>query len=269
MKKFILKNIHALSGIAALLLIGGITMSFQDTFQKKITRTEEITIQDTLPGKRFEGSMTMKEFDNLMKDMDKKMLEVSEEIKKIDFAGIEKQLEASLKDVDFGKIRKDVETSIKTIDVEKIMDDVKKSLNEVKWDEKSDEIKKALTDARKEIEKAKIEVKEINKEQLKKDLEKARAEIEKAKIEIKKIDVDKIMSDAKKGIDEAKEELKLTKEMFREMDKDGLINPKDGFSIEYKDKELFINGQKQKPQVTDKYRKYMKDDHFKIKIEKE
>lgn len=44
---------------------------------------------------------------------------------------------------------------------------------------------------------------------------------------------------------------------------------KAGFSIEYKDKELIINDIKQKPQITDKYRKYFTDDHFKIKISKE
>ena len=32
--------------------------------------------------------------------------------------------------------------------------------------------------------------------------------------------------------------------MFNEMEKDGLINQKDGFSIEFKDKDLYINGNK-------------------------
>jgi DNA repair exonuclease SbcCD ATPase subunit len=268
MKQFILKNMPALTGVAALLLIGGLTMSFQDT-KKKSKPTEEITLQDTLPGKRYDGSMTMKEFDNLMKDMDKKMIEVADEIKKIDFAAIEKQLEASLKEVDIEKIMKDVNNSIKAIDVEKIVADATKSLKEINWEEKNEEIKKALNEAKDEIEKAKIEIKEINKDEIKKELEEARKEIEKAKQEIKKIDMSKIMAEAKQGVEEAKKELKLTKEMFNEMEKDGLINPKDGFTIEYKDKDLYINGQKQKPQVTDKYRKYMKDDHFKIKIEKE
>ena len=57
--------------------------------------------------------------------------------------------------------------------------------------------------------------------------------------------------------------------MFNEMEADGLINTRDGFTIEYKDKDLFINGNKQPEKVTDKYRKYFKGDHFKITIDKE
>ena len=70
-------------------------------------------------------------------------------------------------------------------------------------------------------------------------------------------------------IDKAKEELRLTKEMFTEMEKDGLIDPKQGFTIEYKNKDLYIDGKKQSAKTTDKYRKYFKKDHFKMTIEKE
>lgn len=246
-------------------------MSFQDTqLLKPIPQIErDMTLQDTLPGKRYESSMTMKDFDNLMLNMDKKMIEVTDELKKIDFTQIQKQVESSLKEVDMEKIMRDVENSLKNIDVEKIMADVKNSLKDINWDENSGEIKKAIAEAKEEIEKARIEIREINKEEIKKEMEEAKREIKKAKLELKNIDMDKIMAEAKEGIEEAKKELKLTKEMFNEMEKDGLINSKAGFTIEYKDKELYIDGQKQKPQVTDKYRKYIHDNHFKIKIEKE
>ena len=79
----------------------------------------------------------------------------------------------------------------------------------------------------------------------------------------------KIMEEAKNGINKGKEELKQIKMMFTEMEKDGLIDSQQGFTIEYKEKDLYINGTKQKEQVTDKYRKYFKEDHFKIKIDKE
>ncbi len=57
--------------------------------------------------------------------------------------------------------------------------------------------------------------------------------------------------------------------MFNEMEKDGLINSKEGFTIEYKNKDLYIDGKKQSEKTTDKYRKYFKQDHFKIRIDKE
>ena len=77
------------------------------------------------------------------------------------------------------------------------------------------------------------------------------------------------MKEAQQGITEAKEELKQAKAMFNEMEKEGLINQKDGFSIEFKDKDLYINGKKQDENVADKYRKYTKEKNFKITIDKE
>ena len=56
--------------------------------------------------------------------------------------------------------------------------------------------------------------------------------------------------------------------MFNEMERDGLISTKEGFSIEYKDRSLYINGNKQTEQVTDKYRKYIKREHFRIDIDR-
>ena len=100
-------------------------------------------------------------------------------------------------------------------------------------------------------------------------MENAKLEIEKSRSVLKEIDVDKIMKEARSGIEDAKKELKLTKAMFDEMEKDGLISSKDGFTIEYKEKELYINGTKQTEKITGKYRKYFTEDHFKITIEKE
>jgi hypothetical protein len=48
-----------------------------------------------------------------------------------------------------------------------------------------------------------------------------------------------------------------------------LISSKEGFTIEYKNKELYIDGKKQSVKTTDKYQKYFKKEHFKITIEKE
>ena len=115
----------------------------------------------------------------------------------------------------------------------------------------------------------KLEIKDIDQDAIKKELDKAKMEIEKARVEIDKIDMDKIMKEARESIDKAKEELRLTKEMFTEMEKDGLIDPKQGFTIEYKNKDLYIDGKKQSAKTTDKYRKYFKKDHFKMTIEKE
>jgi len=276
MKQFILKHQKAIAGTIAVLLIGGITMSFQDspfsytkfTVQEDSAPTLKCPL-DTVPEKEYSGSMKMKDFDNLQNVLDKSLVDAVAEIKKIDFAKIQKDIEASLKSVDMAKIMEDVNRSLKAVDMDKLMADVTSSLNDIDWGEKNEEIEKALKEAKKEIEKAKLEIRDIDRDKIEKELDKARLEIEKSRTEIDKIDLTKIMSEVREGIDKAKEELKLTKEMFNEMEKDGLINSKEGFTIEYKNKDLYIDGKKQSEKTTDKYRKYFKQDHLTIRIDKE
>lgn len=272
MKQFILKHKKSITGTLAILLIGAVTMSFQDSpfAYSKYLIQEEFPYEgggcsDTVPGKE---SMKMKDFEKLQIDLEKSLLQVNDELKKMDFSKIQKNIEASL-NVDMDKIRKDVELALKSIDMDKIMAEVSASVKNLTVDYKPEEIEKTLTEAKQEIEKAKLELKDINKDDIKKEIENAKKEIEKTKLEISKIDIDKILAEARAGIDKAKEELKLTKDMFNEMEKDGLINPKKGFTVEYKNKELFIDGKKQSEKTTDKYRKYFKQDHFKMTIEKE
>lgn len=275
MKQFILKNKKVLGTLVALLLVGVITMSFQDSpfSYNKLSVQESSDIyrpcKDTVPNRNYNGSIKMKDFDKLQSELDRSLLQVSEELKKIDFSKMEKEIEASLKNIDAEKIMRDVERSLKNIDLDKTLASVTSSLKDIDLNLKGEEIEKALAEATKEIEKAKKEISKIDKESIKKELEEARKEMEKSKAEINKIDMDKIMSEAKEGIGKAKEELKQTKELINELEKDGLVNTKNGFELEYKDKSLYIDGKKQSAEVTDKYRKYFKKDGFKIKIEKE
>ncbi|MFZ1371514.1 MAG: hypothetical protein WAR78_14090 [Ferruginibacter sp.] len=275
MKHFILKNKEALTGTIAFLLIGAMTMSFQDSpfgyskFLEKDAVKVSAGCADTIPDKEFMESMKMKDFDKLQSELDRTLKQVDAELRKIDLSGIEKQIESSLKSVDMEKIMKDVELSLKSIDMDKMMAGVSSSLKDIDLKHNSAVIEKALAEAKKEIENAKLEIKDIDKAAMKKEMANAEKEIEKARAEIKKIDLDKIMDEARAGIDKAKAELKLTKEMFTEMEKDGLIKSKKGFSIEYKNKDLYIDGKKQPGKVTDKYRKYFKEDPYKITIEKE
>jgi chromosome segregation ATPase len=273
MKQFILTRKKAITGFFAMLLISIISMSFLDLplGYSELTGEDEFTYEgcstDTLPEK--EG-ITMKDFDKLQSELDKTLGKVGAELKGIDFEKLQKNAaELELKEIDMDKIMKSVELSLKSIDLEKTMAEVSSSLKDLKIDYKKEEVEKALAEATKEIDKAKLEIKEIDKETIKKELANAKKEIEKSKLEIEKIDMNKIMDEAREGVDKAKEELKLTKEMFTEMEKDGLINSKAGFTIEYKNKEFYIDGKKQDEKTTDKYRKYFKEDHFKIIINKE
>lgn len=267
MKQIIEKYTKTIWILLPVLVLGILLMSFQDSPTAKGKYDIQDLNTDTFPDN---DHMTMKQFDRLMNDLDTKiMLEVGNALKSVDVDKIMKDAEASIRDIDIEKIVSEATASIKNIDLDKIMADVQSSLKDVDWNKHKVEVEDAMKEARKEIEKAKVEINKIDKEEIRRELEKAKLEVEKSKDEIKKIDVDKIMKDARKDIDEAKVELRQTKEMFNEMERDGLISQKDGFSVEYKNKELFINGKKQSESITDKYRKYIKGDHFRMTIDKE
>ena len=269
MKQFILKHKNAVTGIVAALLIGGVTMSFQDSNFFNQGYNDQDVLTDTVPDRHPGDHMKMKDFDKLDEQLDKVLDQLGTQLKNINFGEIEKTVEASLKAVDMESIMKTVEITLKNIDIDKIVEDATTSLKNIDWEGKEGEIKAALKEAKEGLEKTKIEIKKIDTDEIKKELANAKKEMEKAKIEFKNIDMDKIMKEAKEGINKGREELRQLKTMFNEMEKDRLVNAKDGFTIEYKDKELYIDGKKQPEQVTDKYRKYFDQDHFKITIDKE
>ena len=121
MKEFIYDHKKTVAGMAVCLVLGILTLSFQDTpYVKAILDNQEP--QDTTPAKKKKHSMTMKEFDKLSMDLDK---DVFDGMKQIDLAKIEKEVRESLKQVDIDKIIKEVETSLKQVDIEKILADIK------------------------------------------------------------------------------------------------------------------------------------------------
>ena len=95
-----------------------------------------------------------------------------------------------------------------------------------------------------------IEVKVITEERLElmdnklKEMEKAKVEIEKAKVEIKEY-----------------------KEFVNGLEKDGLLNKKETYTIRHKDGELTVNGKKVSTEINNKYRTFL-EKHKKFTIEK-
>jgi phenylalanyl-tRNA synthetase alpha subunit len=136
----------------------------------------------------------------------------------------------------------------KNIDFKKMQQDIERSILEAKDHLNSDEFKRAIEEASK-----------VDMSQIRKELENAKLEIEKNKVNMKEE-----MSKAKEDIKKAKEELKAWQQMLDEMEKDGLINTKEDYDIEYKDNELYINHQKQAQEVLNKYKDYFKKDNTRI-----
>jgi HAMP domain-containing protein len=115
-----------------------------------------------------------------------------------------------------------------------------------------------------EFKKSMDEVRKINMKEITEELKKVKIEFEKNKNQIK-IDI----QGAKDEIKKASASLREIKEMTDEMEKDKLLNKKEGYTIEYKNQELFINGKKQSKEVSGKYRKYFKGEDFKLERKKE
>jgi hypothetical protein len=75
------------------------------------------------------------------------------------------------------------------------------------------------------------------------------------------------MEKARQEVDKAKEEVKGYQEMIYAMEKDGLLNTKEDYSIEFRKAELSINGQKQPTEIFNKYKKYFKKERLTIRKE--
>ena len=146
--------------------------------------------------------------------------------------------------------------AISKIDKEEINKQLEQAEKQVKEALNNDEWKQELKNAQK-----------IKKEDLDKEMANVKKELEKVKDEMKqqkfnlKIELDK----AREDIDKAKDELKSYQQMIYDMEKDGLLNIKEDYSIEYKSGDLYINDKKQPTEITDKYKKYFKKNKIAIK----
>ena len=205
----------------------------------------------TLPRKKQTDKKEYKtgDLDQAMKELDKAMIDIDKNIK-IDFSKMDKEMKMAMEE-------------IKKIDFEKIGRDVQASLKDINWGKTRTEVDKALREAE-------VKMKEIDMKKIEKELEHAKEELRSEKIS-SHIDMEKIkrsveegLSKARVGIEKAKKELSLLKEFTDNLEKDGLINKKKGYKIEIRSGELYINGTKQSKEINDKYRKYFKDEDYTI-----
>ncbi len=255
-------NRTILLGISLCIILAFTAMAFQDS--TKINKPPQRTVLDTLPkNQNIDIDLDMKDLDLTIK----KSLEMAEKsLKEIDFDKISKQVEQSMKQIDMAKLQTEINNSMKAIDWDKMKMEIDRSMKEIDLTKIKMNIEKEVRDAMKdintdELKKSMEELKRINFDDLKKEMENLKKEMELNKDHLK-IEMDK----AKLELLKAKAGLSDIKDMTIEMEKDGLLNKKESNTIEYKNKELLINGKKQSQEVTEKYRKYFKGDNFKFKF---
>jgi len=194
------------------------------------------------------GKMQL-EMDKAMKDLDmsKLKMEIENSMKGFDAEKMKMELEKAMKDVDLSKMKLDMENSMKELDMEKSNKQLKESLDKVDWD------------------KMKVEMEDIKKI----DMSKIQDELNKVQEEMKKLgpQIENEMENAKVEIEKAKKEMVEYKDFVDGLDKDGLINKKEDYTIQEKSGDLIINGKKQPLDVYNKYRSFL-DKHKNFKIEK-
>ncbi len=268
----------------------GNTSTQQDTIptKKRINTTREAGERD-LDKELRQLDKAKEELETLSdKDWDKIRREIEESIKEIDTDRIKLEVERSLKQVDLARIQKEIEASLNKVDFNKIERDIEKAMKEVEISLNEIDIKKELYKARKEIGKAKLEIEEqlknkdwqkelqeelqkVNSKEIEEAMENARQEMERVKedMNLEKLNMSKELDKARIEIEKAKIELKGYQEMIYAMEKQGLLNTKADYKIEYSNGELRINGTKQTEVVASKYRKYFKGNKDKTTIIKE
>ena len=159
-----------------------------------------------------------------------------------------------MREVDFSKMKADIEKAMKSIDLEKMKVDLNETIAKIDWEK----MRKELEEIQKvDFSKIELEMKEAQEEMkkiqpmLEKELANVKVEMEKAKVEIEK----------------AKVEMKEYKGFVDGLEKDGLINKKEEYTIKHEDGVLTINGKKASDQVYNKYKTFL-EKHKKFNIEK-
>ncbi len=196
-------------------------------------------LDKTLSEKKWETEMknSLREF-----DAEKIKAEIDQALKEVDAAKIQAQVQKSIAEVDLEKMKKELQESLGKVDSEKIKAHIEQALKEV------DAAKIQAAMASVDFEKMKAEmqkVKEINFDKIEEEMKNMGPKIEAS------------MKEAKESMAKAKEELLAYKGFIDGLDKDGLINKDQSYKIEYKNRELFINGQKQPVSVTGKYQSFL------------
>jgi hypothetical protein len=223
-----------------------------DTIPKKEKKIRDLDdVIDELNAVDFKMDMEkmQKELNESMKkiDIQKMQLDMQKAMHDVDFEKIQKEMEQSMAKIDFGNIEKEMAKAMKEFDAAKIQKGVQESMQKIEWDKMKMDFDK---------------VKDI-------DMKKMQLDMEKMQSELSKIGpgIEKSLENAKVEIDKAKTEMKEYKGFVDGLEKDGLINKKEEYTIKHDNGELFINGKKASDATYKKYKSFL-DKRKKFTIEK-
>lgn len=208
---------------------------------------------DTVPQKKerkirdLDAAIEELEALDIDQEMERAMKDVEKALKEINFQKIELDVQRALQEVNMEKVKADVDKALKEIDFKKIEQEVKESLAKIDYEKIQMELDK---------------VKEIDMKEIQASMDKAQEELQKLRPQL-----DKDLGKAKADIEKAKTELKEMKTFVDGMENDGLINKKQGYTIQHNDGKLTINGKEASTETYQKYRSFL-DKHKQFSIKK-
>ncbi len=183
------------------------------------------------------------------------LAELSRAIGRIDMQMI--ALEKHLKSFDFSKVHAQIEKELANIDIDKIEQDVNKSLNNIDWDQ----VEMDFKDVKADLKKAEFSKKQMD--ELKHEIEKEKVNWQKEGKKIK-VELESKLNKATQQMADHKRDLQQVQLFTDELDRDNLINKNKSFKVEVKNGDFYLDDKKQPQHISDKYRKYYKNDDFTI-----
>ncbi|PZR24167.1 MAG: hypothetical protein DI535_22500 [Citrobacter freundii] len=243
-----------------------------DKQQSQIQYTDTIPQQRDRKVRDLDEALNQLDKIDLKATIDQAMAGVADAMKQLDAEKLQLEVQKAMQQVDMEKVKADMEKAMKEIDFSKIQTDVQASLSQINWDDMKrniDDAKLEMANMKKidfeeinrEIAKAQEEIKKI-KPQLEKELAKAKEEIEKMRPEL-----EKELAKAKVEIEKAKEEIREYKTFIDGLEKDGVLNTNEEYSIVHKNGKLFINDKEVSSSIYNKYKTFL-DKHKKLNINK-
>ena len=272
---FISFSTHTFTGASAL------TRYWQDTVPSKKPG-------ETVPGKDIDAHLQQLDqaIEKLEQQLDQKnwnkmQADMQAALGKIDMEKIQQQIDYAMKRVDLQKVQLEAQDALRKIDFEKMQQTLQQSLDGMKdttnWREMKREIEHAMKDAQKSID----EAKKINFEKLKADMQRTKVQWDQQRLKLEeqlqvtreqlsqnKLNMRQELEKAKVDVQKAKAGLQSYKTGISELEKNGLLNSREDYTIDFRNKELFLNGVKQSQETYDRYIPYFKKDNLTIKKEK-
>lgn len=242
-KAFLFKN------LPLLLLASGLVLTVA-VAQTTGNKAKAIST-DTVPS----NQKKIRDLDEALAEIDKGEMEMQRALKEWDRDKVESEVRKAMKNMeqDMAKMKEELARSLKEVDRQKIDLEMQKALREIDGEKMKKEISESL---------AKVDMQKVNAE-----LQKAKAEMEKVnEIDLKKMkeelaniqpQIEKAMKEAKADIAKARKEITNYKNLVNALDADGLLNKKDHYKIEYRSKELTVNGKKLSAEATAKYKEFL------------